>query len=220
MYSELANQLTHAQTAETIRCVFLTGHRDCFCAGNDIQDFIQSAKPSSDSPVLGFLRALAANKKPLIVAANGPCIGIGATLLLHCDLVFLGKNAVLKMPFVDLGLCPEAGASLLLPKIVGPARSSELLLQGKSLSALEAKSWGLANDVANDDSYQVLGLQAANTLAEKPNKALMLSRKLTRQYLTEGLAARIEEEAIEFTRCSKSPEAMQAFMRFMSKGQS
>ncbi len=217
MYSEMAQLVNEAQNNDQVACIFLTGHTDCFCAGNDIQDFIQAPSLLEDNPILHFLHALAHNEKPFVVAANGPCVGIGATVLLHCDLVYLGENALLKMPFVDLGLCPEAGASLLLPRMIGVTRAAELLLLGNSLNAETAKSWGLVNEVAASDRYQSLALEAAKTLASKPANALKISRALIREHLNKGLIEQINKEAKEFSACLKSPEAMTAFMKFMSK---
>lgn len=219
MYATLAEKIEQAQSNDEVVCLQLTGQPEFFCAGNDIQDFIQSANTlkAQDNPIIRFLKAIARNKKPIVAAANGHCVGIGATMLLHCDLVYLGDAAILKMPFVDLGLCPEAGASLLLPKIIGSARTNELLLLGKSLDALTAQTWGLANAVVPANTLQRHTQEAALQLASKPVQALKISRQLTRQYLTQGLINHIETEAEAFSNLLTSPEAMNAFMTFMKK---
>ena len=168
MYTALANAMQEADDDPTIRVIFLTGTQECFTAGNDIGDFMNKPPSDSDSPVFIFLRVLARLKKPLVVAANGPAIGIGTTLFLHADLVYLGAQTELKMPFVNLGLCPEAASSLLLPQLVGHQRAAQALLLGESLDAKQALDWGLVNDVFAANTYQTQAFAKAIQLSKQP----------------------------------------------------
>src|ERR1700759_2020090 len=149
MYAGLTAALEGASGDSSVRAVIITGSRECFTAGNDLGDFMKVAQTAVGEPTAGFsfLRALATFEKPLIAAVSGVAIGIGTTLLLHCDLIYAAPNAKVNMPFVDLGLVPEAGSSVLLPALLGPRRTAQLLLLGDTLDAPTALSWGLINAV-------------------------------------------------------------------------
>ena len=155
MYTRLADLLFAADENDEIRVVIVTGGPNCFTSGNDLVDFLQDPPTHLDSPAFRLMRAVTHLQKPLIAAVCGAAIGIGTTLLLHCDQVLVTRNAKLRTPFVNLGLCPEFGASLLLPRRLGHARAARLLLLGDSLDGNEAVAWGLANE-AFDDGEQCL----------------------------------------------------------------
>src|SRR6266478_400507 len=147
MYAALADELARAAGSSAIRAVVLTGAGDVFTAGNDIRDFVADPPVSDDSHVVRFLKALVAFPKPILAQVNGPAIGVGSTMLLHCDLVLAASSARFQLPFVKLGLCPEGGSSLLLPRLVGLQRASEAILWGEPFDAAAAERMGLVNEV-------------------------------------------------------------------------
>ena len=151
MYASLADALEAAQADDTVRCVVFQGHEAVFSAGNDIGDFLNQPPATDESPVYRFMRALAGFSKPVLAAVCGPAVGIGTTLLLHCDLVYAGDNAAFSMPFVNLGLCPEFSSSLLVPQMMGYHRAAEALLLGEPFMAEAALEVGLVNRVLAAD---------------------------------------------------------------------
>lgn len=220
MYQFLADQLKDANENTDIHVVLLCGHPQVFSAGNDIQDFLQQsqhAPNNPDAPVLQFLRQLTHFTKPIIVAANGPCVGIGTTLMMHCDIVCLGEQAKLQTPFVDLGLCPEAAASILMPQGFGHQRASELLLLGEVIDAPTALQWGIANRVFSAEQLLPQTLKIAKRLASKPQEAVRLSRRLLKQQHAPMVTLRLEEEIQYFAERLTSSEAQQAFKAFLHK---
>jgi len=220
MYRQLTAALeAHEEDASTRVHLFL-GDEAVFCAGNDIQDFVMGIKGSDQEqtpPVLSFLKVLSGAKKPIVVGANGPAIGIGTTLLLHCDIVVLGEEARLKTPFVDLGLCPEAASSLILPKLLGHQRAAELLLLGQTIDAHTALQWGLANKVVSPERVTQTSTELAQALAQKPREALILSKELMCQHTRSAIQQRITEEGKHFLERLDSQEAKEAFMAFLQK---
>ncbi len=212
MYRALAAALAAADADPQIRAMVITGTRDCFCAGNDIGDF---ARGGDLTAPFGFLRAIATIDKPIVAAVAGVAIGIGTTLLLHCDLVFAAASARFKTPFVDLALVPEAASSLLLPAIVGARRAAQLLLLGEELDAATALAWGLVNRVVDDPlaaaHEAAVKLAACAPTSLRATKALM--RRASREAVLETM--RIEGEA--FAERLRSPEAMEAFQAFMAR---
>ncbi|MEK1905051.1 MAG: enoyl-CoA hydratase-related protein, partial [Pseudomonas sp.] len=147
MYSQMAEVLDAANADSSVRVVLITGGAECFTSGNDVADFLEVPPTTLDSPVFHFMRALFDFSKPVVAAVSGPAVGIGTTLLLHCDLVYVSHDAKLKMPFVNLGLCPEFGSSLILPRLLGQAKAAELLLLGESFNGEQAAQWGIASGV-------------------------------------------------------------------------
>lgn len=231
MYQFLADQLRQAEQQDDVHVVLISGAPEVFCAGNDILDFVQNGLQASKKaltastdfhsldqpPVLQFLHQLAAFSKPLIAAANGPCIGIGTTLLMHCDLVCLGEQARLQTPFVQLGLCPEAAASLLMPQSFGHQRAAELLLLGETLNAATALQWGIANRVCPADQLHSQAYALAQRLATQPQQALRLSKRLLKQQQLPTIHTCMQQEAIHFAERMQSTEAQQAFRGFLQK---
>ncbi|WP_060584356.1 enoyl-CoA hydratase-related protein [Aeromonas schubertii] len=198
MYQELTLSLQGAKEDEAIRVVLLQGDEHCFTAGNDLADFLGKESLGEDDPILTFLHTLADFPKPVVVAAAGPAVGIGTTLLLHCDLVCLADNARLCLPFVDLGLVPEFASSLLLPRAVGHLRASELLLLGAPFGAAEAQAMGLANRVVPATELLATARALATALAAKPPRALQQSKALLKQELRQAVHFTIDMEARAF----------------------
>lgn len=218
MYSQLADQLDAANEDRSVRAVLITGGSECFTSGNDVADFLQAPPTGPDSPVFQFMRALFDFAKPVIAAVNGPAVGIGTTLLLHCDLVYISRTAKLKMPFVNLGLCPEFGSSLILPRLLGQARAAELLLLGESFSGEQAAQWGIAN-AALEGGTEVLtkAREMARRFLELAPAALADSKRLMRAPGRAELRQVIEEEGALFGQRLRSPEAIEALSAFMQR---
>jgi len=216
MYAAMRGALEAAAADPAVRAVVIAGSRECFTAGNDLGDFMRTAQGGGEpNEALGFLRALANFDKPLVAAVAGVAIGIGTTLLLHCDLVYAAPNARFKVPFVDLGLVPEAGSSILLPALVGPRRAAQMLLLGEQLDAATAASWGLINAVVEDPD--AAAITAAGRLVASAPAALRITKSLTRRAHRDQVleAMRIEGEA--FAERLRSPEAMEAFQAFAER---
>ena len=220
MYEALTAALAEAGADDAICVVLIEGSGGVFSAGNDIGDFLAFAmKPGAemkDAPGVRFIYALAAFAKPLVAAVDGHAIGLGATLCLHCDLVYASPAARFHMPFVDLGLVPEAGSSLLVPQRLGRARASQYLLLGESFDAEAARADGLVNAVVDAASLHAHALAKAKALAAKPRQALLATRRLLRGDPA-ALTARMGEEVDLFAAGLKSPEARAAFIAFMSR---
>lgn len=216
MYTALAENFESANDDPDVRCQLICGHPGAFTGGNDIGDFLSYAGKTemSKMPVIRFLRALAKNEKPLVAAVDGVAIGIGATLLMHCDMVFASPNVVIRSPFVDLGLVPEAGSSLLGPMLMGHARAFELLCLGNAFSAEKALAAGLINEIAEDPEGAARACAAA--IAAKPPQAMKLSRQLLRGD-TSQLEERVEHEARVFADRLTAPETISAFQAFMTR---
>ena len=217
MYQAFGEALRAAQADEPVRAVLLSGAGPGFCAGNDLQDFLSGPAFSPAHPVLGFLRTLATFGKPLLAAVHGQAVGIGVTMLLHCDLVVAARSAQLSMPFVALGLVPEAASSLLLPRLVGQQRAAELLLLGKPLDAASAERFGLVNHVVEDEALLDEARKLALAVAQQPVGALSATRRLLRGDPAE-LLARIDEEAKIFGAQLQSEEFRAGIRAFLSRG--
>jgi enoyl-CoA hydratase/carnithine racemase len=221
MYAAMADALEHAGQDAAVRCVVFQGDMAIFSAGNDIGDFLQQlaggAAPAADRPVWRFLRNIAAFPKPVIAAVCGPAVGIGTTLLLHCDLVYAGDNAAFSLPFVNLGLCPEAASSLLLPQMFGYHRAAEALLLGEPFMAEAALEVGLVNRVVPPGECNALAQAQAKKLAAKPLSALIETKRLMKAGQAAQVAARMDEEGASFARLMAGPAAREAFTAFMQK---
>lgn len=217
MYSAMTSALNQAEDDSAIRATVISGHAGAFTAGNDILDFVQSPPSGEDSPVFGFLRAISTTKKPLIAAVNGVAIGIGTTMLLHCDLVYAGQNARFQLPFVNLGLVPEAASSLLLPQMMGHQRAAELLLLGDPFSAETACQLGIVNKVLPDSDVLAQAMATAEQLAAKPPQALRLSKQLLKQQNAAAVQRTIADEGALFAQQLTSPEAAEALQAFLEK---
>lgn len=217
MYSALAEALARADRDPGVRVVLLTGSRDCFTAGNDMADFIQNPPADESSPVLRFLGALVRAEKPLIAAVAGPAVGIGTTMLLHCDLIFAARSARFQLPFVNLGLCPEGGSSRLLPQRLGHPRAAEILLLGEPFDAERALALGLINRVCEDDALLDAAWDSARRIAARPPAAVRLTKQLLKQGDAEALAQTLALEGKHFVERLSSPEAKEALQAFLEK---
>ena len=215
MYEQLSAALAAAGGDPNVRAVVIAGSRECFTSGNDIADFARANQAGLSTAPLDFLRALATFEKPVIAAVAGVAIGIGTTLLLHCDLVIAGPTARFKTPFVALGLVPEAPSSLLLPKLIGERRAAQLLLLGEQIDAPTALSWGLINEIA--DEPIAAALERANALAACAPSALRATKSLIRRATRESVLETIAVEGETFANQVRSPEAMEAFQAFMMR---
>jgi enoyl-CoA hydratase/carnithine racemase len=216
MYDALATALTDGCARSDVRVFLIAAEGDAFCAGNDIADFLRSNGGLDGSPAERFLNALIGCSKPIVAAVNGSAIGVGTTLLLHCDLVYASRAAKLSVPFVSIGLVPEAGSSLLLPQLLGYGRAARLLLLGETLSAEEAHAVGLVGELVAPDALREHARAKAARLAAQPPAALAATRALMR-----GDRSRLDaQRALEieaFGRALRGPEAREALTAFMEK---
>lgn len=215
MYRGLADALAEAARTRAVRASVITGGPDVFCAGNDLADFAKARAGASDLSAGDFLKNLAAHEKPLIGAVAGWAVGIGFTMLLHCDFVIAAPSAKLRAPFVDLGLCPEAGSTVLLPRIVGPRRAAEILLLGKELDAATALSWRLVTEVAEDPIARAHEVAAA--LAQKSPGAVQATKALLRRATATEVAAAMTAELDAFALRLHSEEAVEAATALMAR---
>lgn len=217
MYAAMADALDAAGADAAVRAVVIQGHESIFSAGNDIGDFLNAPPATPDAPVFRFLRGISSFPKPLVAAVCGPAVGIGTTLLLHCDLVYAGDNAAFSMPFVNLGLCPEAASSFLVPQRIGYARAAEALLLGEPFMAESALEMGLINRIVPPSEANALAQRQAQKLAAKPLSALLETKRLMKKGHAEIVAERMAEEGASFGRMLKEPAAREAFAAFMEK---
>ena len=218
MYDAMAAAIEDAGANATLRCLLIAGAPTVFCAGNDIGDFLAAAGSGGalGAPILRFLHALAACEKPLVAAVQGNAVGVGTTLLMHCDHVVASVEARFSTPFVGLGLVPEAASSLIAPRLMGQARAFSLLVMGRPMNAEEAKAAGLVNTVAAPDSVEAEAMKAARAIAALPPQGVLLSRRLMRGAPDE-IVARIDAEAELFKDRLQSAEARAAFEAFMMR---
>ena len=217
MYQALASYLHAALADPAVRAVLLSGAGASFSAGNDLNDFLTGPELTSTHPAMDVMRTLATFDKPLVAAVHGPTIGIGVTMLLHCDLVVAAQGTQLIMPFVALGLVPEAGSSFLVPRLVGQQRAAELLLLGQPLDAAEAQRLGLVNRVVEAEKLLEEARSLAQRLAQQPPDALRATRRLLRGDAADVLA-RIEAEAQVFGARLKSAEFRAQVRAVLAKG--
>lgn len=217
MYAAMADALTVAAADDTVRVVVFQGHETVFSAGNDIGDFLNQPASTPQSPVFRFLHGIAAFPKPIVAAVSGPAVGIGTTMLFHCDLIYAGDNAAFSMPFVNLGLCPEAASSLLVPNLMGYQRAAEVLLLGEPFMAEAALEVGLVNRVVPPSEAKPLAQAQARKLAAKPMASLLATKRLMKQASAAQVAAQMQSEAEIFGRMLVGPAAKEAFGAFMDK---
>ena len=217
MYGELADALAAAEGDAAVRCVLIQGDPTIFSAGNDIGDFLNAPPASQDSPVFRFLRGIATFPKPIVAAVCGPAVGIGTTMLFHCDLVYAGDNAAFSMPFVNLGLCPEAASSLLVPQMLGYHRAAEALLLGEPFMAEAALEVGLVNRVVPPTEANSVAQAAAHKLTAKPLSSLVETKRLMKKGQQQLVMQQMADEGQSFARMLGEPAAKEAFGAFMDK---
>ena len=215
MYAGLAKGLNDAAGDFGIRAVVLTAAGDHFTAGNDIMDFMNNPPTSDDSEVAQFLAALLNFPKPLIGAVKGNAVGVGTTMLLHCDVVIAGPTAKFSMPFASLGLVPEAGSSYLFPQLVGYQRAARIFMTGESFDTDSAIEMGLVT--ANDPDPLAHAIKVAELIAEQPPQAIINTKALLKSGSHDAVAAVMRAEFELFSLALQSEEAMEAFMKFMAK---
>jgi enoyl-CoA hydratase/carnithine racemase len=218
MYRAATEALDEAQKNQEIRVVLFAAEGDAFTAGNDLADFANAATGKADGLAAhGFIEALGRADKPIVAAVPGLAVGIGTTMLLHCDLVFMAEGAKLSTPFVNLALVPEAASSMLLPARVGHARAFAMFALGESISAAEAFSLGLANKVLPKDEVLPAAREAAKTLTTRPLGAIVATKKLMRD--KDRILARMDEESAVFAQRLQTDEAREAFKAFAERRQ-
>jgi enoyl-CoA hydratase/carnithine racemase len=217
MYQAMADAIRLAEADGKVRVVLIHGKTDLFTAGNDLQDFLDNPPRDENRPVFQFLYGISQAQKPIVAAVAGPAVGVGTTMLLHCDLVYAAPNARLQLPFVNLGLVPEAGSSLLLPALIGYQRAAELLLLGEPFTAQKAKEIGLVTDVVPEDQLFDTAMVQAKKLAAKPAASLRLTKRLMKQGQMAAVAQQIKLESAQFGERLSSPEAKEAFSAFLEK---
>ena len=217
MYAAMADAVAQAASDASVRVVLFQGHESIFSAGNDIGDFLNQPPSTKESPVFRFLRGIATFEKPLLAAVAGPAVGIGTTMLFHCDLVYAGDNAAFSMPFVNLGLCPEAASSLLAPRMFGYHRAAEALLMGDPFFAEAAQEVGLVNRVVPPTEVNGYAQAQARKLAGKPLSSLIETKRLMKGGYQQEVLAKMDEEGASFGRMLREPAAREAFGAFMEK---
>lgn len=217
MYGKMADAISGANTDKAVRAIILTGEGDMFTAGNDLTDFASiEERESGEPPVTRFLNAIRDAEKPIIAAVNGPGIGVGLTMLLHCDIAYAAKSANLRAPFTQLGLVPEAGSSILLPRMVGRSMANDILLAGRILSAEEALACGLVSRVTEDGKVLEVATATARKIAASPPQAILKSKALINPNRAE-IAAQMAAEGKAFAAQLQSPEFAEAAAAFAQK---
>jgi len=222
MYAAMGDAIEAAHAERDIRVLYFTGADGAFTAGNDLGDFAaQGAEPAGASqeerPVSRFLRLISTAEKPIVAGVNGLAVGVGVTMLLHCDLVYAGSNATFQMPFVNLGLVPEAASTYLLPKVAGLQKASDLFLTGRKIEAAEAESMGLVAQVFPGDMLQEEAYSRARTLASKAPTAVRLTKELLRGSDEGTVKAQMAREAGHFAAQLRSDEVKEAISAFFEK---
>ena len=213
MYQELCQHLAYAEKTASVHCLVIQGNENCFCAGNDLHDFMQCST-DDDLAALEFVKVLSEFTKPLVAGVAGVAVGIGTTLLLHCDMVIAADNSKFKLPFTQLGLCPEAGSSLLLTQKVGANKAFELMVLGNTFNAEQALSYGIANQICQPDELITLTQDVAQAIANLPVDAVMTSRRLIRQGQKLALSQAISDESQEFVRLVNTDECKNILAQF------
>lgn len=219
MYATLADALEQAQADASVRVVVLQGDEAVFSAGNDLGEFLNAPPANQDTPVFRFLRNIASLSKPIVAAVCGPAVGIGTTMLFHCDLVYAGDNAAFSMPFVNLGLCAEGASSLLAPQMFGYHRAAEALLLGDAFYAEAALEVGLVNKVLPPSEANAYALAVARKLAAKPLSSLVETKRLMKKGQQALVLQTMAEEGDVFGRMLREPAAKEAFAAFLDKRQ-
>lgn len=217
MYRAMTAALHAADRDDAVRVLLLCGAPGAFTSGNDLIDFLKNPLLGEESPVLAFLSALAGLKKPLFAAVEGLAIGVGATLLLHCDYVCAGATTTFQLPFVNLGLVPEAGSTLLLPQMLGHLRASELLLFGATFTAATAKEAGFVTTICPDEEVMTTALSKARQLVAQPAAAVRQTKALLKRSTAAALQETLRVEAEIFLQRLASPEAAEALQAFAER---
>jgi enoyl-CoA hydratase/carnithine racemase len=217
MYQAMADVLNEAETDTSVRAILIAGKPEAFTAGNDLQDFLMNPPRDIDAPVFQFMKALSGSSKPVVAAVAGNAVGIGTTLLMHCDLVYCADNAKFSMPFTQLGLCPEFCSSVLLARTAGYARAAEKLMLGEAFGAQEAYDMGLVCKVLPVDQLRDYALGQAAKLVALPASSIRTTKRLMKGHDAEALNTKMMEEIKHFSEMLRSPEAKEAMQAFFEK---
>jgi enoyl-CoA hydratase/carnithine racemase len=217
MYEAMTQALSSAQADKAVRAVLIMGQPAVFTAGNDLQDFMQQPPTSEDSAVLRFMYALLSVEKPIVAAVTGAAVGIGVTMLLHCDLVYVSEDAQLSTPFVSLGLVPEFASSEMLPRLIGHVKAAEVLLLGKVFSGADAVKLGIANVALPATEVVAHARRVAQRFTELPAGAVRDAKRLMRAGTKDDVMRAIRSETAVFAERLRSPEAKEAFAAFFQK---
>ena len=217
MYTQFWQAIEQAEHEDAVKVVMLKGHESIFSAGNDIMDFISVPMSVDHSPVFKLLRSISVLSKPIIAVVRGAAVGIGTTILLHCDMVYASEKAKFSMPFTQLGLCPEAASSLILPLTMGYQRAAELLLLGEMFDAQAAAHMGLVNQVLADDQVDAHAMVKAQKLVCLPQSSVRATKMLLKSHLKGSIANKLDEESTLFVHMSTQPQAKEAFSSFLEK---
>lgn len=217
MYAAMAAALASAETDSEVRAVLIHGAHDCFTAGNDLKDFLEHPPHSDKTPAFDFIRTLPRFGKPLIAAVNGAAVGIGTTMLLHCDFVFAAPGARFQLPFVSLGLVPEAGSSFLLPYIAGYQRAAELFLLGQPFGPEKGLAAGFVTEIVPEEHLLERARAAALAVAAQPPAAVRAAKALMKKRFGKSIAEALDEEGAVFRERLQSPEAKEAMTAFFEK---
>jgi len=214
MYSELVTALTKYEESAELQVCLILGNEECFCAGNDLKDFLNSGQLNEAHPTVQFINRIATCQKPVVAAVAGPAVGIGTTMLLHFDYVIAAENAVFQLPFAQLGLCPEAASSYILPNIVGQRIAFELLVMGERFDADRARDFGIVNIVCQPKELKGIALSKTKEIAKLPHEAVIKSKRLIRQNDSETVKAMIELELTYFQQLLDSEECQTRVGKF------
>ncbi len=217
MYRQMNGVLVAAAKDERVKVVVLQGNAECFTSGNDLQDFLSAGKLDSNHPTVGFISLISTFEKPLLAAVAGPAVGLGVTMLMHCEYVACADNAVFQMPFTKLGLCPEAASSYLLPLISGYQKAAELLLFGEAFYPEQAVSMGLVNKQVEADALLEHIAERAQTLASLSTPALMASKRLLKKGYAAAINTALHDELNDFEQLLHSPECKQIIAGFFAR---
>jgi len=215
MYDSMTAALETAEQDNQVRVILIHGTENCFTSGNDLRDFAVNPPVGENSPVFRFLRAISRLQKPVVAMVSGAAVGIGTTMLLHCDLVYADETARFRLPFVNLGLCPEAASSYLLPKLVGHLRASEILLLGETIAADKAQGLGLVNRIFPHQDLFDQVMDKCLQLSAQPPASVRLTKSLLKENQTQQVAAVMSKEGDLFLRQLAKPEAQEAINAFI-----
>jgi enoyl-CoA hydratase/carnithine racemase len=217
MYKAMTDALIAGNANPDVRVVLFTGTDGCFCSGNDLVDFLNSPGDAGGRVVAAFMHAVVDTGKPIVAAVAGPSIGVGTTLLLHCDLVYAAEKTRFQLPFVNIGICPEFASSLMMPVIMGHPRAAELLLLGEAFTAAKAREYGLINDVLPEADLEAHARAQALKLAAQPPNAMRTAKALLKRWTREQVKDVIGVEVNHFVPMLMQPEAREALNAFMEK---
>lgn len=217
MYQTMADALAEANEDAAVRAILIRGGEQAFSAGNDLEDFMKAPPTSEDAPVLQFLARISSAQKPIVASVAGVAVGIGTTMLLHCDMVYAAESATFSLPFSQLGLCPEAAASLLLPRLAGYALAAEKLMLGEAFDAQEAHRMGIVNRLLPAGELDAFAYAQAAKLAALPASSLRVTKMLMKRAHGQEIADRMKEEVVHFGKMLLAPEAREAMMAFFQK---